>query len=113
MRFSPLGVACRRLRLRWAAVLSLLFACFLLANAVAYIHAYRMTHYVTAGTRTPRPESLSLREKVRVLVTGPVLPKSRTMKTPRELGLDYRAMIVTASDNTRLATWWVPSPPGV
>lgn len=110
MKFSRSGVAAGG---AWSPSVTrgvILFACFLLLNAVAYMHAYRMTHFVMAGTRTPRPESLSLPQKVRVLLTGPVLPKPRTMSTPREVGLDYRSKTVTTADDTRLATWWVPCP---
>jgi hypothetical protein len=48
---------------------------FVALNAIAYRHAWRMTHFVPAGTRTKSPERLSLLDKIAVLSRGVEIPK--------------------------------------
>ncbi len=50
-------------------------ALFALLNGFAYLHAYKMTHFVDAGERTPSPEELSLGDKLKVVLTGTNIPK--------------------------------------
>ena len=51
-------------------------------NAVAYMHAYRMTHFVEFGTRTAPPEKLSVVGKLGVLLTGVRFPRPTSSATP-------------------------------
>lgn len=57
----------------WAIGIALLAGCVLL-NVNAYMHAYRMTHFVSEDVRTSKPEAFSFFQKVRVLLTGIILP---------------------------------------
>ncbi len=84
--FSP-AIASPR-RLLWAS-LALLFA-GAVSQAVAFVHAWRFTHFVEAGSRTPDPEDLSPAERAWVLATGVRVPRPQDSLTPAELGLEAR-----------------------
>jgi alpha-beta hydrolase superfamily lysophospholipase len=46
-----------------------------LLNAVAFVQAYKMTHFVETGQRTPKPEELGFVQKLALMFTGVNVPK--------------------------------------
>lgn len=58
-------------------------AVFLLVNVIAYLHAYRFTHFENdSGTRTKDPSELSLPDKATVVITGVYNPRPCHTRTP-------------------------------
>ena len=55
-------------------------------NAVAFMQTWTMTHYAAAGTRTLRPEELSLLDKIGVVLTGVTVPRPSNTALLRILG---------------------------
>lgn len=76
-------------------------------NVMAYRHAHALTHFTTAGGRTPRPESLSLSEKAWVLMTGANVPRPRNRRTPRDLGLDYETHVFEGFRRVPVEAWYI------
>ena len=90
--------------------LLLLFA-FVILNVVAYLHAWAMTHFAPEGTRTLKPESLSVLQKARVLFTGVTVPRpSAGDTTPESVGLPYEVHLLQAKDSVTLEAWYIPCP---
>jgi hypothetical protein len=81
---------------------------FVAFNALAYRHAWAMTHFTASGHRTPRAEALSLRQKLRVLASGATLPRRTNDRTPADLGLGFEPQTFTTRDGERLEGWFVP-----
>jgi len=81
----------------------------LLLNGVAFMHAWRMTHYVAAGVTTRKPEELNVLDKVLVLVTGVTIPRPANRRTPADEGLPYATERFSASDGVGLEAWRVPA----
>lgn len=80
----------------------------LLVNAVAFAHAWRMTHFVEHGTRTGNPETLGWIDRLRVVMTGVVIPRPKNNRSPDSVGLSFTELRLSARDGTRLAAWFIP-----
>ena len=78
-------------------------------NVMAYRHAHALTHFTTAGGRTPGPKSLSLSEKARVLITGANVPRPRNRRTPRDLGLEYERHVFEGFRRVPVEAWYIPA----
>ncbi|HOA39090.1 MAG TPA: alpha/beta fold hydrolase [Flavihumibacter sp.] len=62
----------------------LVLTVFLLLNGVAYIHAYKFTHFAAPGTsKTANPQELSFVEKLKVLALGVSNPRPENKILPR------------------------------
>jgi alpha-beta hydrolase superfamily lysophospholipase len=95
------------LRKRWKRLLALALAAPLLGiNVIACLHARAMTHFTKGGVRTPRPDQLSLREKLGVLFTGVNLPRPVLTRTPTLPCTTERF----AGDGVELEAWRLPAP---
>jgi alpha-beta hydrolase superfamily lysophospholipase len=81
-------------------------------NVLAYRHAYALTHFISGGTRTSGPESLSFPEKLRVLAVGPTVPKPVNRRSPTSLGLEYERHVFVGAHDLPLEAWYVPCPAG-
>lgn len=92
------------LRLLLAAAAAALFA----LNLLAYRQVWAMTHFAGTGRRTPRPEALSLSEKLGVLVTGARLPRPRNERDPSDVGLAFERHRFPSPDGLALEAWLVP-----
>ena len=78
-------------------------------NAVAYRHAYALTHFDNGnGPRTAHPESLSVPEKLRVLAVGATVPRPTNRRTPRDLGLSYERHVFVGAHGLPLEAWYIP-----
>lgn len=82
--------------------------CFMAANFLAYMQAYKMIHYSSTGIRTEKPENLSLLQKVSVLLTGVNIPKSVNATTPRDWGLYFKTLVYPTEGGLNLSAWYVP-----
>lgn len=94
-----------RLR-RWLLVLAV---CFVALNALAFRHAWAMSHFAPTGSRTESPEELSRWSKLKVLFTGVSLPRPVNRRTPAELGLRFETVRVSVESGVELETWRIPA----
>lgn len=88
---------------RRAFVLMLLMT-VLGVNGLAFVQAWSMTHFVAHGTRTERPEALSLRQKIWVALTGVSIPRPQNAVDPSSAGLSFQTTHVLA-DAVDLEVW--------
>ena len=88
----------------------MLLSAVVAVNALAFMHAHAMTHFVADGERTGGPESLSLWQKAQVLVTGVRLPKPRITETPTDHGLPFHVHRFTGKSGVDYEAWHVPCP---
>jgi pimeloyl-ACP methyl ester carboxylesterase len=98
----------------WRAAALTAVACFVLLNVLAYQHARSMLNYSASGNRTPSPQTLSVWQKIGVLVCGPSIPRPENTRSPHDLGLPSETVSIATSDGPRLEGWLVvpPSPRG-
>ncbi len=88
--------------------LSLLLG-FLLLNVLAYRHARAMTHFAPSGSRTARPEELSLLGKLSAVFWGVLVTRPQRDVTPADAGLDYETLSLAGGRYT-LEAWYIPNP---
>jgi len=62
-------------------------ASLIAVNAIAAAHAWRFTHFASTGARTASPEALSTSGRLRVALTGVVVPRPELGRTPADAGL--------------------------
>jgi hypothetical protein len=93
----------------WRGLFLGLLAGFVLLNVLAYRHARAMTHFVPAGSRTPKPEALSAAQKVAVLFTGVKLPHPVPSALPEHHGLPS-AVHTFPRHCGDLEAWFIPHP---
>jgi alpha-beta hydrolase superfamily lysophospholipase len=91
---------------RQLIVALILLAIFVLLNAVAYRHAYLMTHFAPSGP-PPDDENLSLRQKLAVLVRGLGMGRPLDLATPDSLGLAYEVHTLPGEVGP-LEAWYIP-----
>ncbi|MBI3724296.1 hypothetical protein HY251_10150 [bacterium] len=77
-------------------------------NAVAYRHARALTRYSDGGTRTEKPEDLSLAGKIEALLLGANVPRPANAVTPAALGLPFETVALSSSGGAELEAWRVP-----
>lgn len=96
-------------RLGWRGrVIAVLGLAFVLLNAVAFMQTWSMTHYAAAGERTPKPEELSLLDKVGTVLFGVRVPRPVNVSTPADVGLDYETRSILIEDGGEsLEGWYV------
>ena len=79
-------------------------------NSMAWMHARAMTHFVDAGDRTAKPETLSFPQKAWTLLTGVNIPKPRNVSSPTDYGLLYETHLIRELNGVSLEAWFVPNP---
>ena len=88
---------------RWHRLALLLLIGFLALNSVAFMHAWRFTHFSDEpGTHSPTPEQLSTTQKLGLLLTGIRNPKPADGPRPAFPVADVQII----SPNGRLAAWY-------
>ena len=88
---------------RWRWLVGLLVGGFVAMNAVAFMHAWRFTHFsAEPGTHSPNPEQLSTTQKLGLLLTGIRNPKPADGARPAFPVAD----VAIPSPNGRLAAWY-------
>jgi pimeloyl-ACP methyl ester carboxylesterase len=84
---------------------------FLLAicamNLVAYLHARAFTHFAPPGTPLARPETMTISQKLRAVLTGASQPRPVNDRCPADVGLEFATHFVSV-DDLRLETWHIP-----
>lgn len=89
-------------------LIALCILCFIAVNFLAYMQAYKMIHYSSAGVRTEKPENLGLGQKILVLFTGVNIPKPVNATTPADLGLQFKTLTYSTDGGLKLSAWYVP-----
>lgn len=97
----------RGARRKWLYVILLL--ALLVPNALAYLHARAMTHFVTSG-QTTSANGLSWADKMRVLLFGLRIHRADNHGTPADLGLDYQTHHFAGGAGT-LEAWVIEAQP--
>lgn len=88
-------------RILWAALIA-----FVALNIIAFIHAYKFTHFSTgAGTRTKDPKELSAFDKAKTLFTGINNPRPENKSLPMRQYFN-----VTVNSTVDLACWKMDVP---
>jgi dipeptidyl aminopeptidase/acylaminoacyl peptidase len=71
-----------------------------------------MLNFSADAHRTPRPQSLSLGQKLKVMVCGVTVPRPVNTRSPKDLELDSEIVQFSADDGFRLEGWLLlPSNP--
>ncbi len=78
---------------------------FVAANVMVYKHAYHFTH-VTEGERSLAPENLSFSEKLKILLGGISLPKSKNVLSPYTTAERETILIPTRDNEYKLECWY-------
>lgn len=97
-------------RRRWRGAASAFGLGLVAFNALAYRHAWAMTHFTSGGERTPRPEMMSFGQKLTILATGARLPRRVNERTPADVGLAFERQTFSTRDGFALEGWFVPRP---
>jgi alpha-beta hydrolase superfamily lysophospholipase len=79
-------------------------------NVMAWMHARAMTHFIDAGIRTSKPETLSFPQKVWTLLTGVNIPKPMNLSSPTDHGLLCETHVIRELNDVSLEAWFVPNP---
>lgn len=105
-----MSIAARQSRLTKTFRLGLVSIILLVTvlNVLAYRHAHALTHFSRDGVRTGKPETLSLSEKLRVLVVGPIVPRPRNRRTPVDVGLAYERHVFEGARGLPIEAWYIP-----
>ena len=105
---KPLNFPRRRALRRGARLAGgLVAAAFLALNAVAFLQARAMTHYVRGGAAAPAIEKLSRLQRLKVLLAGSPMPRPVNRKTPGDVGLPCEPVQLTGAHGLPLEAWWV------
>lgn len=78
---------------------------FVALNVFAFVHARAMTHFTASGSRTEKPEALSIFGKLKVLFTGVRIPKPVNHVTPAHVGLKFAVRAIPGEDVPTLEVW--------
>ncbi len=82
--------------------LRLLALLFILMNIIAFIHAYKFTHFDTGIDKTKDPSQLTTLDKVAVLLTGINNSRPVNKSMPSQ---PYE--IILLQSNKTIACWWI------
>jgi alpha-beta hydrolase superfamily lysophospholipase len=110
IRFS-MKVACRWMwTRRKRCVLVLLSVLLLASNALAFMHAGAMTHFVNEGSnRTASPESLTTFQRAGLLIFGVSVPRPTNAIDPSSLSLPYTTHRIPIAAGQSLEAWHIRS----
>lgn len=76
---------------------------FLALNAMAFMHAWKMTHFTSSGAKPTKPEHLTFAQKVKVLFTGVTVPKPETVSL--KPAFKYETINFPGYKGTMLEAW--------
>lgn len=77
-------------------------------NLLAYRHARSMLVFAAAGEKTAKPEALSFWQKLRVLINGVAVPRTRCTLAPHELSPRCESLLIPVGTRVKLGAWHVP-----
>lgn len=78
-------------------------------NLVVRRHARAFLEFTDGGALTRRPEQLSTREKLDVLISGVRIPKPSNGYSPADVGLAYETVEIETPDGATLSVWVMPA----
>jgi len=81
---------------------------FVLLNIMAFMHAYKMLHFVGKGVKTKAAFALSPLEKVGVIFTGIKVPKPENAETPEAWKMAYETHRFESGKGVELEAWHIP-----
>lgn len=81
---------------------------FVALNVVAFQHARAMIWFVDGGSRTPRPQMLSILGKCHVLLTGVRVPRPANEQLPSDVGLAFSTHTIQVNPRVTLEAWLIP-----
>lgn len=94
----------RRRRIAVVLLLGLLLT-FVLANVLADQHAYAFTHYAPAGDPPPKPESLSVGQKLGLAVSGVPVPRPENRNDPSAVGVGFTTVRIDMPAGEHVEGW--------
>ena len=80
---------------------------FTLLNILAYNHAHAMMYFTSGGTRTEKPEKLTLGQRIKVLLTGVNVPRPVSTRQPSDLDPGCRRLAIRGTNGITLGCWYV------
>ena len=80
---------------------------FTLLNVLAYNHAHAMMYFTSGGTRTEKPEKLTLGQRIKVLLTGVNVPRPVSTRQPSDLDPGCRRLAIRGTNGITLGCWYV------
>ena len=84
-------------------LLLILLIIFICMNVVAYVHAYKFTHFVCDDVETTKnPDQLKTWDKIKTLVLGVNNPRPENTKVPSQ---DYETIILKSS--VQIEAWYI------
>lgn len=88
---------------KWKKAFRLILIAFLLMNVIAFVHAYKFTHFSDSfSEKTKSPENLSVVEKIQTLVFGVNNPKPKSKKNPTQ-----QFDVVKLKSNKEIECWFI------
>jgi uncharacterized protein len=101
----------QNLRRRHIVLISfaLLFLSFISINIIAYLQARAMTHFIPTGQRTSPPESLTLPQKLKILLIGVRIPRPINTITPANLDLSFATFRFGGPSRDDCEAWFIPA----
>ena len=107
---APAKSRWRRARQVFLLLGALLFVAF---NALAFLHAWSITHYARTDIRSTRLREVRTSfDKARLLLLGPSIRRMANTKTPAEFQLPFEERTLADAHGQRLAAWRIPGQPG-
>ncbi|MCB0836178.1 MAG: alpha/beta hydrolase [Bacteroidetes bacterium] len=79
----------------------ILLPAFLIFNLVTFSHAWKFTHFTEQGTRTQKPDELTLGQKLKVLFTGVSVPKPQNTSP----SYPYQEIQIPTQKNQQMNSW--------
>lgn len=84
-------------------LIRIIWVLFIMANIIAFIHAYKFTHFIESGSiKTKSPEKLSSLEKVKTLLLGVHNPKPKNTKYPPQ-----KYQTIKLKSNKKIECWLI------
>jgi len=99
----------RRRRRRILIALAVLLVVVIGVNAIAYMQARAMTHFVDGGDRTAPPEAMGIARKIGVLFIGVRIPRPVNLVNPADVGLEYQTVRFGGTAGADCEGWYVPT----
>jgi uncharacterized protein len=75
-------------------------------NVLAYRHAHAMMHFGGGGPRPRKPETMTWKQKLRVLACGVEIPRPRSNLAPAALGPGGRSLRLGGTNGVTLGAWY-------
>lgn len=79
------------------------------ALIIARNHAYAMIYFTHNGKHTKKPEDLSFRQRIEVLLVGVNIPRPYGSAIPADVGLDFKPIRIKGRNDIQLGGWYCPN----